>query len=363
MAKVERQQFIQDLRGGQIRLEDAKGDAQLKGVNVGRADLNGDGVVRGDAEAEALFKALDAVDRDGKRDTIESGATPAGRAHRTLVGLIRPVPTFDNPGRPIVTSEFPTLNDLKKELDITYRDGEVEVGHSKEGLSETNTLSDDLIGEAELKSAKKASADWGLRDMVGFAWENPRLAWHRTALQNTEKLSYVAKNNSGSALGRISEAMFDNIDDKPRATPYRGPGGKKLTQHDAIKNMMLHVFGQAVLTTLYGESAADLAGDLHERDQPSLITGQIGKGEEAQALDNYADMVNNEYGQELGKELNRRLGVGGSTRWTPEKTAEYLNQVQHYFSQTHGWSFRDFQPNDPRVEKFTNLLNEVQHGD
>ena len=142
-----------------------------------------------------------------------------------------------------------------------------------------------------------------------------------------------------------------------RATPYIGPGMKELTQHDAIKNMMLHVFGQAVLTTLYGESVADLAGDLHETDQPSLITGKFGPRQVPQAIDNYADMVNNEYGQELGKELNHRLDVGGSTWWTREKTTEYLNQVQHYFSQTHGWSFRDFQPDDHGV------LNPVERGE
>ena len=270
--------------------------------------------------------------------------------------------TFNNPGRPIIASEHPTLEKLKEEIDITYGNGRVTVGHSKKKLKDRNTLRSSLIGEAELKKAHEASEKWNHVRKALFGLSHPRLAINQTALERSEKLSFVKKNNSGSALGRISNAMFDNIQNKPSVKPYEGPGGEKLTSHDATKNMMLHVFGQSTFTVLYGEGAADLTGDLHERDQPSLITGEIGEDEEAQAIDNYADMVNNEYGQEVGLHLRRRLGINDRTVWTPDITAKYLNSVQDYFSQSHEWSFKDFDASDARVHRFTNLLNEVQHG-
>ena len=52
-----------------------------------------------------------------------------------------------------MASEFGSIDDLKKELDIEYKDGEVVVGHSKGGLTEKNSLSEDLIGDEELKKA------------------------------------------------------------------------------------------------------------------------------------------------------------------------------------------------------------------
>ena len=68
-------------------------------------------------------------------------------------------------------------------------------------------------------------------------------------------------------------------------------------------NTFLHILGQAIITTLRGRNTAEVAGDIHEREQESLVTGAITPSEERDAIDNYVDLVNNIYGQELGEQL------------------------------------------------------------
>ena len=124
--------------------------------------------------------------------------------------------------------------------------------------------------------------------------------------------------------------------------------------------MLLHVFGQAVITTVYGRAAADYAGDIHERDQPSLITGKFKPGEERQAIDNYSDMINNLYGQDIGERVSKTLGVSSSTVWTPALTAKYVNAIQAEIAKEMGWKMTPFSAKDPEIVKFSALLNEVQ---
>jgi hypothetical protein len=120
------------------------------------------------------------------------------------------------------------------------------------------------------------------------------------------------------------------------------------------------VFGQAVITTIYGRGAADYAGDLHERDQPSLISGAILPAEERQAIDNYSDMINNLYGQDIGERVAKTLGVSSSTVWTPALTAKYVNAIQGEIASEMGWKVTPFSATDPQIVKFSALLNEVQ---
>ena len=276
--------------------------------------------------------------------------------------------------KPLVATDFKTLADLKKELEITYipssfekrwspsekaydykyTPASVTVSHSKGGLTTSNTLSEETVKQEELKKANSGSF-W---DKSKLAAAHPELVWHKGDLEAIDKLSFVKKNTSGTAIGKVSDAIFEHISNKPRMVRI-GTGKQKLSSHDATKNMLLHVFGQAIITTLLGRAAADLAGDIHERDQDSLISGSISKSEERQAIDNYIDMVNNLYGQELGEELGAQLDADDGTDWTAELTAKYLNAVQDYFHEHKGWKFTQFKQEDTLVARFTALLNEV----
>src|SRR5919197_307345 len=197
----------------------------------------------------------------------------------------------------------------------------VVVGYPKAGLTELNELSESTVTQAELKAAKAG----GFLDKAALGLSHPELIWYRSDLEAIEKLSFVKKSKSAT---------------------------------EGRRNMLLHVFGQAVITTLFGRGAADLAGDIHERDMASLISGTITPAEEKGAIDNYADMINNVYGQQLGAELASSLGVGGGTTWDPALTTQYVNAAQAWIAGEMGWKVSDFKDTDPVIVKFTALLNE-----
>lgn len=275
--------------------------------------------------------------------------------------------------KPLIATDYKSLRELKRELDITYSPAQfipdndggiampayVTISHPGGGINMANTLSESTIKQEELKRATNANPFY----QALTATAHPEVGVFRSELDSIRMLSFVRHNRSGSAIGVISNSMFTRIRNKPPDTHRSyatAKGMAKISAHDAIRNMMLHVFGQAIITTLHGRVVADLAGDIHERDQDSLITGKIAVTEEKDAVDNYTDLVNNLYGQELGEELRLTFDINRDTTWTPELVTSYLNAAQRYFHQHKGWRFQEFSKNDDEVKKFTSLLNEVQ---
>jgi len=269
--------------------------------------------------------------------------------------------------RPLLESDYPSLAALRKEISIVqtpgsytwstlrqrnvYTPAKVEVSYPKSGFKGVNELNEGTVGEAELKKA----AGGGYDDKAALAWAHPELVWHKSSLAGIEKMSYTAKNLAGSAIGKVSNAMAANITKrKPR------PNGTTKETQAAIENMFLHVFGQAIITTMFGRAAADLVGDSHERDQPALIVGGTFTAKtERQAIDNYCDLINNLHGQEWGETLSKSLGVDGSTLWTPTTTALYATELQKLVAADMGWTMTAFTATHPEIVKFTNLLNEI----
>ncbi len=272
-----------------------------------------------------------------------------------------PVTMTDPDGRrPLIANEFKDIAALRKAVDIKYTprrftSAYVSVTDKAKKSKGTNELSEGGVGQADLKKA--AAGD--LADKIGFGLGNPSVVWHKSELEGIEKLSYVAKNTSHTALMKISDAMYTHIA-KPSAGPTYFIGKDKVDMPGATRNMLLHVFGQAVITTVYGRSAADFAGDIHERDQPSLITGKIGATEERQAIDNYSDMINNLYGQDIGERVSKTLGVSSSTVWTPAMTAKYVNAIQAEIATEMSWKMTPFSAKAAEIARFSALLNEVQ---
>ncbi|MBE2253763.1 MAG: peptidoglycan-binding protein [Myxococcus sp.] len=68
--RLTRSEFTQSLKDKKLDVAEARRDPKLAGVDVARADLNRDGVISGDAEAAALFKVVDAFDRNGDAGSI-----------------------------------------------------------------------------------------------------------------------------------------------------------------------------------------------------------------------------------------------------------------------------------------------------
>jgi len=132
-----------------------------------------------------------------------------------------------------------------------------------------------------------------------------------------------------------------------------------------LDNTMLHVNGQALFTSIFGRGYAQLAGDIHERDHKALMTGEIpnkGKGLTA-AIDNYSDMVNNQWGQRWGEAIAKDLGITKDTKWTDDITAKYLNALQGKYALSMGLKFKSekdggtFKATDEFVKKYTTFIN------
>jgi hypothetical protein len=267
--------------------------------------------------------------------------------------------------RPLIEADYPSLAALKKEISIVqtpghdtwvpgwgpvHTDAKVEVSYPKSGFTDVNELSEGTVGETELQAGKDTYGG-----MAALAWKYPELAWHKGALAGVNQLSKVKNNLTKSAIGHVSDAMLTNLTSRPSR-----PGPSYAKTQEAIKNMFLHVFGQAIITTLYGRAAADLVGDIHERDQSALIFGGVlSTKEERFAIDNYCDLINNLHGQKWGEQLSASLGVDGDTLWTPTLTAIYASELQKLVAADMGWKMKPFTDKDPVIVKFTDLLNEV----
>lgn len=132
-------------------------------------------------------------------------------------------------------------------------------------------------------------------------------------------------------------------------------------------NTFNHITAQAFITTLFSEALADFVADAHERaNHPELITGNFTQ-EKLQDLaegpvDNYTDIVNNEWGQELGKQLKVKYKITNQTIWTPQLLTDYLNDIQAYYSWAFQIGFIPYKPNDEQVVKFSKKINAVMAG-
>jgi hypothetical protein len=113
---------------------------------------------------------------------------------------------------------------------------------------------------------------------------------------------------------------------------------------------------------------ADFVGDTHERYyHPELITGKFSEKQvndlDEGPLDNYVDVINNEWGQEIGVKLKEKYSINRNTRWTPELLASYLNELQRYYSWAFQIGFRPVRPDEEVVIKFSSKMNLVLAGD
>jgi hypothetical protein len=157
----------------------------------------------------------------------------------------------------------------------------------------------------------------------------------------------------------IAKSLVENIN-----TPDLAFKNTRDSTEKGYINTFNHITAQAIITSCFSEELADFVADIHERDRhPELITGiftqaQIADLEEG-PVDNYVDIVNNEWGQEIGKQLKVKYGINRKTNWTPELLANYLNDIQAYYISAFQIGFKPFRPEDKVVCVFANKMNTV----
>jgi hypothetical protein len=159
----------------------------------------------------------------------------------------------------------------------------------------------------------------------------------------------------------LAQASFRNIN-----TPDLAFANSKDTTEKGYINTFNHITAQAFITSCFSEDLADFVGDSHERYyHPKLINGKFSEKEVSDLaegpVDNYVDLINNEWGQELGKQLKKKYNINRKTYWTPELVANYLNDLQDYYSWAFQIGFKPFRPEDEQVIKFSKKINVVMN--
>lgn len=264
----------------------------------------------------------------------------------------------------LLLTKFKSLDALKKEVQIEYfndstsfRRPFVRLTHRSNGQKVVSILKEG-ISQHDFLNARNG----GFWDKVYLAVNSPYTLINKNELLRVYLMARRRDNIFGAgdvAFYDLAKTMLYNIRDDDLS---------KMRSEDLYEkgylNTFNHITAQAFMTSIFSEKMADFIADIHERyNMAELVTGNFSPKQladlEKGPIDNYVDMINNEWGQELGKTLKKKYQIHRKTAWTNELLANYLNDIQNY----HAWAlqvgFKPFRPQDEVVMKFKNKLNRV----
>ncbi len=272
----------------------------------------------------------------------------------------------------LMATRFATLEELKTVIEIEYfhdttladtvamRHGRVMLTHCSDGIQVTSELKSG-VSEGDIKKARDGSV-W---KKMGLGYDTPFGIRNRRDLQKVYILSRRRPNLYGAgdpAFFDLAETSVANIN-----TPHLAFRNPRDTTEKGYLNTFNHVTAQAFITTMFSEDMADFVADVHERHHmPELIIGKFTEKQltdpDKNPVDNYVDIINNEWGQELGKDLKEKHQITSATIWTPELLATYLNDLQSYYSWALQIGFKPYRPEDEVVTQFAEKINIVMKG-
>lgn len=267
-------------------------------------------------------------------------------------------------GGALLLTDFSTLEDLNKILKIEYSGlfrKKVRMSHSYKG----HTVSCNLQAGISEKDLEKAQ-DSGFLRKCWIGIRSPYAAMHRKDLKRIVILARrrrVLFGEGDVAFYDLSEKIKNNISPYDTLALSKDQLGEK-----GYFNSFNHITAQALMTSIFSASFADFIADIHELgNMPELIHGQFTEDQlgdrDNGPVDNYLDMINNAWGQELGEKLKNKYSITRETHWTPELLANYLNDIQRYYSRVFFLGFKAFKSSDDIVIRFSNKLNKVLTGD
>jgi len=269
----------------------------------------------------------------------------------------------------LLATRFKSIEELKAVIQIEYfnvnpsqgcfnhKKPTVRLTHRSYGLEVISVL-ESGVSDLDFKRARDGS--FWKRVQLGF--DSPYFVSNRKDLLRVYTLarrSFKIFGERDVAFYDLAESMLYNINDDDMAFIY----SKEFSEKGYI-NTFNHINAQVFMTVLFSEKLADFIADTHELgNMPELITGKFTEDQltdlENGPIDNYTDMINNEYGQELGKVLKKRYKISRETNWTPELLSNYLNDIQSYYSWAFQIGFKPFTAEDERLKRFSNKINRV----
>lgn len=273
--------------------------------------------------------------------------------------------TFYSPHKgALLSTRFNSMQDFEKEVTIKYsgsgKSAKVRLVHNSHG----NVVVSELTSGYSDNEIRKAQHE-GFWKKVKVVLSEPMLLYYGEDLRKIWSMVRRRQYIFGAddvVIFDFAERMVENIYEHDRATMNE----KELSEKGYL-NSFNHINGQAIMTSLFSENFADYIADVHERgNMPELVTGKFTKEQiedlEFGPVDNYIDIINNEWGQELGKELALKYDISRTTIWTPQLLTDYLNALQAYYSWAFQIGFKPFLDEDPIVQKFAKKLNIIMSG-
>lgn len=271
----------------------------------------------------------------------------------------------------LVSTRFSSFEELKEVVQIDYFSKHFcenpQCSHEKNGVrlsycsNGKQVISILKSGVSEIDFVNALNG--GFWDRIQLLLKSPYAVANRKNLQRVSTLARRRPQFFGvgdPAFYDISEKIINNISTEDTILLDRSD----LMSDKGYFNTINHITAQVFMTSLFSEKLADFVADAHERKNlPELVTGNFTAKQlmdlKTGPVDNYVDMINNEWGQELGKVLKKKYNISCETHWTPEFLADYLNDIQRYYNWSFQVGFDPFVPEDEVVIKFSTKVNSV----
>ncbi|MDG1433459.1 MAG: hypothetical protein P8Q41_05590 [Saprospiraceae bacterium] len=260
----------------------------------------------------------------------------------------------------LLTTRFNSFEEFKKEVQVEYSKDE------KSWVRLTQNSNNQIVSSI-LKSGVKESdivaiRDGGLIGKIKLVLTAPYFVTNRNDILRVYMLTRRRHRIFGGgdiAFFDIAKTMMRNIN----SADLRNIPEEDLSEKGYI-NTFNHANSQALMTAIFSEQLADFIADTHERsNMPELITGKFTDVQIADIkngpVDNYVDIINNEWGQELGKLLGKKYQISRETVWTPELLVNFLNDLQSYYSWVFQIGFEPFKSSDDLIIRFSKKINKV----
>jgi len=269
----------------------------------------------------------------------------------------------------LLLTRFSSFEEFKKVVQVRYADDLATAANTKQALPEVQlTYASDGKEVTSILRSGISQTDFlkakggGLVDKIMLVIKCPYAILNKKELTSIESLGRRRPEIFGkgdNAFYDLAAMMVQHITDEDLLSMTCEDLGEK-----GYLNSFNHITAQAFMTSIYSAKMADFVADVHELyNMPELITGKFTPEQLSDFLngptDNYVDMLNNEWGQDLGIVLREEFNINSQAHWTPQLLANYLNEIQRYFSWAFQIGFNPCRSSDEIIIQFSNKLNTV----
>jgi hypothetical protein len=272
----------------------------------------------------------------------------------------------------LLASRYSNFAEFKKTVDISYygngkwttnadtKNQKVKL-HYKAFDSSIECILGAGIKQGDISKAQEG----GFSDRLAFLFKAPYVIRNRSDLNKISRLARRRPALFGEgdvAFFDLAERSVENI-----ITPDLAYLNEKDSSEKGYLNTFNHFTAQAFITSVFSIDKAAFVGDVHERENMQELTTGVFSVEQLNnpdnnPVDNYVDLINNYLGQQLGESLRDKYRISSETYWTAELLADYLNDIQNFYS----WSFKigmkPFSAKDELMIRFAEKINIVEEG-